>query len=268
MKKLKLLYMMPSSSRFIAHIFTLIELLVVIAIIAILAAMLLPALKSAQDRAKATKCLSNLKQCGTAQMMYSNDNNGLVMLEEDPRSYTPWGHMLMREGYLGNGSDFKSRIKNTMAQVMRCPGFEEDNNFREDEGASQGFIYGMATGVVLRNGKYSDKSGSFTQYKLAEVKDPGKQPLLADSASINYAAKAGNPYHQWHRFVLKFDAYGGTKVRYRIHARHRDIANTIVFDGSARPYSTGELASEDALVKSHTDSPNSYYDEKLKAYNQ
>ncbi|MCS6776812.1 MAG: prepilin-type N-terminal cleavage/methylation domain-containing protein [Chloroherpetonaceae bacterium] len=74
---------MPPRSRMFAG-FTLVELLVVVAVIAMLAGLLFPVLAVARGRARATTCVSNLRQAGVAFSMYLQDYDGYYPVAVDP----------------------------------------------------------------------------------------------------------------------------------------------------------------------------------------
>ena len=107
--------------------FTLIELLVVIAIIAILAAMLLPALSKAREKARAISCVSNQKQIMMATILYRDDNQDWFKAWNVNEGASPF-------------TTFCTHNKFLDGKVMKCPSVAVDT--KPDE-STKWYCYGV-----------------------------------------------------------------------------------------------------------------------------
>ena len=223
--------------------FTLIELLVVIAIIAILAAMLLPALNKARDRAKAVSCTNNLKQCGSVAQLYMNDFKGVFRLTSRYGNLgSTWGYGMYK--HTGNSYIGFSKVKIDGAEfpdnpIIRCPVAKFNNT------DVVGIVAFSHYGAVMKHGEATsipDTVGSVAcitasnkeHFLLSQyIKSPTGMALLADTSFGGDNADNSAQF-----FYLNRASWANERVR----LRHADRANICWLDGHVSGNSSNDLA--------------------------
>ena len=237
--------------------FTLIELLVVIAIIALLMAILMPALASVKDKAKAVACQSNLKQWGVVFHMYTEENDGYFQEGWTIRVKCGDRWFDLLKPYFGDSNDI---LFCPMAPASKC---REDGNGKGTGASGKFSAWGRFIGgpkggtgqdwVSLRNSAGSYGLNIFVCnptnavgrpmdlfYRTTNVSPAGDIPLLFDSLWLDVFASS--PSDEPPRFDGDFSENGHIDPLKNVCIdRHNAAINMLFMDFSVRKVGLKQL---------------------------